>query len=107
MCFLVSSWLSWAEECNGPFAWRPKSISWQITVLNLVGSIAFGVSAIASYVTPNGELVSLALTNLGTFVGAICFLVGAVLLLPERTLAGPVPAPEPDARGPHPSASTR
>ena len=107
VCFLVSSWLSWAEECNGPFAWRPKSISWQITVLNLVGSIAFGVSAIASYVTPNGELVSLALTNLGTFVGAICFLVGAVLLLPERTLAGPVPAPEPDARGPHPSASTR
>ena len=23
--------------------------------------------------------------NLGTFVGAVCFLVGAVLLLPERT----------------------
>ena len=27
----------------------------------------------------------LALTNLGTFVGAICFLVGGLLLLPERT----------------------
>jgi hypothetical protein len=23
--------------------------------------------------------------NLGTFVGALCFLTGAVLLLPERT----------------------
>ena len=89
ICFLVSSWLAWAEECHGPFAWRPSRISWQITALNLVGSIAFGVSAIASYVTSSGQLLSVALTNLGTFVGAVCFLVGAVLLLPERTLEAP------------------
>jgi YrhK-like protein len=85
VCFLVSSWLAWAEECHRAFAWRPKDLSWRITALNLVGSIAFGVSAIASYVKPNGQLVSLSLTNLGTFVGAICFLIGALLLLPERT----------------------
>jgi hypothetical protein len=107
ICFLVSSWLAWAEECHGPFAWRPSRISWQITALNLAGSVAFGVSAIASYVTSSGQLLSLALTNLGTFVGAVCFLVGAVLLLPERTLEGPTdetdtgtasaPAPAPAA----------
>ena len=85
ICFLVSSWFAWAEVCHGRFAWRPDDISWWITLLNLVGSIAFGVSAIASYVTPNGQLVSLALTNIGTFVGAICFLIGGILLLPERT----------------------
>ena len=95
VCFLVSSWLAWAEECHGPFAWRPARLSWWITLLNLVGSVAFGVSAIASYVEPNGQLVSLALTNLGTFVGAVCFFAGAVLLLPERTLAGPSTEPEP------------
>ena len=89
ICFLVSSWLAWVEECHGPFAWRPAAISWWITVLNLVGSVAFGVSAIASYVTSSGQLLSLALTNLGTFVGAVCFLVGAILLLPERTLERP------------------
>ncbi len=94
VCFLVSSWLAWAEECHGPFAWRPSDISWRITMLNLMGSVAFGVSAVASYVKPNGQLVSLALTNLGTFVGAICFLVGAVLLLPERTLGSPSTAAE-------------
>jgi hypothetical protein len=93
MCFLVSSWLAWAEECHGPFAWRPALLSWWITALNLVGSVAFGVSAVASYVEPNGQLVSLALTNLGTFVGAVCFLAGAVLLLPERTRERPPPAP--------------
>ena len=84
VCFLVASWLAWAEECDGAFAWRPARLSWWITALNLVGSVAFGVSAVASYVKPNGDLVSLALTNLGTFVGALCFLVGAILLLPER-----------------------
>ncbi len=95
VCFLVSSWLAWAEECHARFAWRPHDISWWITLLNLVGSVAFGASAIASYVRPNGEVVSLALTNLGTFVGALCFLAGGLLLLPERTVADrPAPALE-------------
>ena len=89
VCFLVSSWLAWVEECHGPFAWRPSRLSWWITSLNLVGSVVFGVSAVASYVTSSGQLLSVALTNLGTFVGAICFLVGALLLLPERTLERP------------------
>jgi hypothetical protein len=95
VCFLVASWLAWAEECHGPFAWRPSSISWQITALNLAGSVAFGVSAIASYVTSSGQLLSEALTNLGTFVGAVCFLAGAILLLPERTLESPADEPDP------------
>jgi hypothetical protein len=44
------------------------------------------VSAVASFVRPaTGDYVSLFLTNLGTFVGAVCFAAGAVLLLPERT----------------------
>jgi hypothetical protein len=98
ICFLVASWLAWAEACHGRFAWRPHDLSWWITLLNLAGSVAFGVSAGASYVKPNGSLVSLALTNLGTFVGAICFLVGGLLLLPERaasaeTITASLPGP--------------
>ena len=53
---------------------------------NLVGSVAFGVSAVAGFIIPStGELAHAELSNLGTFVGALCFLAGAVLLLPERT----------------------
>ncbi|MGO9456484.1 MAG: hypothetical protein ACLP62_05480 [Acidimicrobiales bacterium] len=85
VCFLVASWLCWAEVSHGAWCWRPRALSWWIAMLNLVGSIAFGASAIASKVEPSGSLRSLALTNLGTFVGAVCFLVGGVLLLPERT----------------------
>jgi hypothetical protein len=41
------------------------------------------VSAVAGYISPaTGQLQ---LSNLGTFIGALCFLAGALLLLPERT----------------------
>ncbi|MEI7827119.1 MAG: hypothetical protein WCI87_04900 [Euryarchaeota archaeon] len=42
--------------------------------------------AVASYVLPTTGLPrNMALVNLGTFVGALCFFVGVVLLLPERS----------------------
>jgi len=86
ICFLVASWLAYAEAGHRVVSWRPRRRSWWIATLNLLGSIAFGVSAVASFVRPaTGDYVSLFLTNLGTFVGAICFLAGAVLLMPERT----------------------
>lgn len=90
VCFLVASLLAWFEVCHGWTAWTPRSWSWWITLLNLLGSIAFGVSAVAAYVNPiTGVVRDDARANLGTLVGAICFLVGALLLLPERTASSP------------------
>jgi hypothetical protein len=89
VCFLIASWLAYIEVGHRIVSWQPRSISWWIGALNLVGSIAFGVSAIASFVRPaTGDAVSLFLTNLGTFIGALCFFAGAALLLPERVQAG-------------------
>ncbi|HEX6569871.1 MAG TPA: hypothetical protein VF015_11920 [Acidimicrobiales bacterium] len=88
ICFLVASGLAWAEVGHALWSWRPHSLSWLITALNLGGSIAFGVSAVASHVVPASDQPrNVALMNLGTFVGALCFLIGAVLLLPERRRA--------------------
>ena len=85
-CFLVASWLAWSEVCHGRWSWPPSGYSWWIAGVNLVGSIAFGVSALAAHVVSSTDQVRNAtLMNLGTFVGALGFLVGAVLLLPERT----------------------
>lgn len=86
ICFLVASALAWFEVCHGWVAWRPRSWSWWITLVNLAGSVAFGVSAVAGYVNPaTGLLRNADRSYLGTFVGAVCFLVGALFLLPERT----------------------
>jgi len=90
VCFLVASGLAWFEVCHGPAAWRPRVTGWWITLLNLTGSVAFGVSAVAAFVVPStGQPVSAEWTNLGTLIGAVCFFAGAVLLLPERTEAAP------------------
>jgi hypothetical protein len=86
VCFLVASGLAWAEASHALWSWRPHSLSWLITALNLLGSIAFGASAVASYVVPASDRPrNVTLMNLGTFVGAIAFLIAALLLLPERT----------------------
>ncbi len=96
VCFLVASGLAWFEVCRGWLAWMPDTISWWITALNLVGSVAFGVSAVAAFIVPStGQLWHAELSNLGTFVGALCFLVGAFLLLPERTTGTEPSAPPP------------
>jgi peptidoglycan/LPS O-acetylase OafA/YrhL len=86
VCFLVASALAWFEVCHGWAGWRPRSWSWWITLANLVGSVAFGVSAVAGYINPaTGQLHNAERSNLGTLAGAVCFFVGALLLLPERT----------------------
>ena len=97
VCFLVASGLAWFEVCHGWLAWSPRSLAWWITLANLVGSVAFGISAVAAYIVPaTGQVLDVELSNLGTFVGALCFLGGALLLLPERTEQEPVPvAPQP------------
>jgi hypothetical protein len=86
VCFLVASGLAWCEVSHGWAAWSPRKLAWWITLLNLVGSIAFAGSAVAGYIVPTtGHIRNAELSNIGTFVGAVCFLAGAVLLLPGRT----------------------
>jgi hypothetical protein len=86
VCFLVASALAWFEACHGWAAWRPRSWAWWITLTNLAGSIAFGVSAVAGYIDPvTGAVRNAAGANAATLSGAVCFFVGALLLLPERT----------------------
>ena len=62
--------------------WAPRSVDWQAAWINLVGCVAFGVSALAAFVTAAGATVDPAVAGAGTFVGALCFLVAALLPLP-------------------------
>jgi YrhK-like protein len=83
-CFLLASMLAYAEVCHRWSCFKPRSLSWRIVALNLIGSIAFGAAAVASLVAPSTGLpVSARIANAGTAAGALCFLAGAVLLAPE------------------------
>jgi hypothetical protein len=48
------------------------------------GSIAFGISAVFAFTLPKATaLLDVQAVNLWTSSGALCFLIGAYLLLPE------------------------
>jgi hypothetical protein len=84
LCFLVSGYLAYVEV-SGRGLRRPAfTVEGAIVAVNLAGCVAFWASAVAGYVLPaTGEPVNIALTNAATSIGALCFLGGALLLLPE------------------------
>lgn len=80
LAFLVSSALAVVATRDRERLWDKDARTWHGTGLNMLGSIAFAVSAVAAFVVPStGELVSVEWTNLGTAIGALCFFSAAVL----------------------------
>jgi hypothetical protein len=59
------------------------SRDWQAEWITMIGSIAFGVSAVGAFVRRTGISEDELLANLGTFLGALCFLGAALLVLPR------------------------
>jgi YrhK-like protein len=89
ICFLVASALALVATTEADGLWDPQARTWVTSWLNMAGSVFFGFSAIASYVVPDSGTVRNAMVvNLGTFAGAICFLVAAWLLPPTATISG-------------------
>ena len=83
--FLVSSAVALTPESRKARHEHVRGRSWAIAALNMVGSVFFGISAVGAYVVPDtNEVLNSAWANGGTFLGAVCFLVGAWLVIPIR-----------------------
>lgn len=83
VCFLVASQLAIMEISHRAISFQPRSVSWWITIINMLGSIFFMISAVLSWTARDGDLIAPYLADLGTFAGGVCFLVAAYLLIPE------------------------
>ena len=93
ICFLVSGYLAYVEVAGGLVSRPPRSLEGGIVTVNLLGCLAFGVAALASYVLPTtGSEADVAVADAATSLGALGFLVGALLLLPEGARATGSPA---------------
>ena len=58
---------------------------WRMAAINLAGCVLFMISAIGAYIVPDtGSDLDLAAANAGTSLGALCFLIGAVMVYPRR-----------------------
>jgi hypothetical protein len=77
-CFLVSGVLAY-RVASGPEA--------SMAAVNLAGCVFFGISAVASYVVPStGSVLDLAAVNWCTALGALCFFIGALMLIPRKSI---------------------
>jgi hypothetical protein len=98
--FLVASAYGILAVSGRFLRWDPSSLPWQIAWVNMLGSVLFMASALASYVLPStDEVLDVRVSVVGTLLGAVCFFVGAALMLPawRRDL---VPSPAPTPRTP-------
>ncbi|MDW4572703.1 hypothetical protein R8Z57_07940 [Microbacterium sp. M3] len=78
--FLLSSIVALVAAYRRHELWDHDARTVHGTWLNMAGSVAFGFSAVGAYVLPaTEELFNLRWVNLGTFVGAVCFFLAAVL----------------------------
>ena len=81
--FLVASVFGILAVSGRLLVVEPRSVPWWVAWVNMLGSVLFMASALASYVLPStDELVSTRLSVAGTLFGAACFLVGAALMFP-------------------------
>nr|WP_232017141.1 hypothetical protein [Gordonia insulae] len=83
VAFLVSGILAVVVFTQAVRFWAPRHREWWATQINLLGCIAFGVSAVGAYVDSAGTTENTAMAVAGTFVGAICFFASAALSLPR------------------------
>lgn len=68
ICFLVSGLLAYGEVRD------------RLAAVNLAGCVLFMASTLGGYVVPDtGDVLNLAVANAGTALGALCFLIGALV----------------------------
>jgi hypothetical protein len=94
VCFLVSSVLAEFAVLHAVTQIRRSA------TLNLLGSVAFGISAVAAYVVPDtDELLNASLATSGTLLGALCFFWAARILVkpPPWLVVGEDPSPRSSA----------
>ena len=90
IAFLAASHFAWLAVCHRVWCVQRDNADWWVAALNYLGSIFFMASALGAFILPTtGEVANIALVNIGTFGGAVCFFVGAYLLLPPATTRAP------------------
>ncbi|MFB8387294.1 hypothetical protein ACFC3F_09170 [Microbacterium sp. NPDC055910] len=83
VAFLVSGVLAFVAYAHHARLLDLGKRAWWSVLVNFIGCVAFGLSAVGSYILPGGDTINNALANGGTFVGAICFFLASLIVLPQ------------------------
>lgn len=82
VAFLISGALVLRAYRHAHRAWEPAKGEWWSAQVNMVGCIAFGASAVGAFILGSGDSFDATLANAGTFVGAVCFFLASLIVLP-------------------------
>ncbi|GAA1860147.1 hypothetical protein ACFQZV_00765 [Microbacterium koreense] len=82
VAFLVSGVLAWIAYAHTAKIWDLGRRAWWSVLLNFIGCVAFGISAVGAYILPDGGVLDSQWANWGTFIGAICFFLTSLVILP-------------------------
>lgn len=82
VAFLLSGILAFVAYAHARRLWDLGRRAWWSVFINMVGCIAFGASAVGAFILPSGDAFNNGLANYGTFVGALCFLLASLIVLP-------------------------
>jgi len=85
ICFLVSGMIAYAGSPRHGLRPVRGTPGWWLPLVNLLGCVLFGISAVAGYVVPSsGSELDLAAANWTTSLGAACFLACALATIRPR-----------------------
>jgi hypothetical protein len=82
VAFLVSGAVAFIAYAHAARHWDVGRRGWWSVFINFVGCVAFAVSAVGAYLLPSGDALDGSVANWGTFIGAICFLLASLIVLP-------------------------
>jgi hypothetical protein len=87
--FLASGYLAFIEICHGHWLWKPKSISWWVVSVNLMGCVGFMLAAPLAISLPDAQsLETVTFSVLFTLIGALHFFTRSLLMLAEEIYPG-------------------
>jgi hypothetical protein len=97
--FLLSGGFALLVLVRSSNLWGPVNRDWFSAWVNMLGCVAFGMSAIGAIILPNGSDDNATLATWGTFIGAICFFLASAVVLPGAGDADAAAAPAVETAG--------
>lgn len=82
VAFLVSGVVAFIAYAHVARHWDLGTRAWWSVFVNFVGCVAFAISAVGAYLLPSGDALDASVANYGTFIGALCFLIASLIVLP-------------------------
>lgn len=71
--FLISGVFALVAFARSDRFWNPGQVDWWAGQVNFLGCVAFGVAAVAAFITATGATLDARVASVSTLIGAVCF----------------------------------